>query len=167
VIYLSGSGFESLEAKAFDSSERACPSQVALEFGKDLLDRFRSGEYLGRNTRRAPTARIACRTALPLWEPRLSRITDVAGPERRDKELFDIGEESLAVDGSAEQARRLEAVVAQGGEEGRSFPVAVRNLVDEPLAAGRPTTKARHAGLGPGLVIDTAVISSPPRPMAT
>ena len=90
------------------------------------------------------------------------------GAERRDKELFDIGEELLAVDrvrrtGKAPRGRSLR----RAARKVASFPVAVRNLVDEPLAAGRPTTKARHAGLGPGLVIDTAVISSPPRPMAT
>src|SRR4029077_14490893 len=36
---------------------------------------LRSGEYLGRNRRRAPAALTAFRTAFPLWEPRLSRMT--------------------------------------------------------------------------------------------
>ncbi len=40
---------------------------------------LRSGEYLGRKTRRAPTSRIARRTALPLWDPRLSRMTTSPG----------------------------------------------------------------------------------------
>jgi hypothetical protein len=45
-------------------------------------------EYFGKNMRRAPTARIAFRTAFPLWEPRLSRMTTSPGfdcptPDRR------------------------------------------------------------------------------------
>ena len=40
---------------------------------------LRSGEYLGRKTRRAPTSRIARRTAFPLWDPRLSRMTTSPG----------------------------------------------------------------------------------------
>jgi hypothetical protein len=151
---------------------RACFSQEAFEFGEDLLDRVEVWRDLGRNE--AGSDGPDRLSHGPLWEPRFVEDHDVAGPERREKELFDMGEESLAVDGSVEQARRLEAVVAHGGQEGRSFPAAVRNLVDGPLAAGRPTVKARHVGLGPGLVnedqssgIDAALISSPSRPMAT
>ena len=81
---------------------------------------LRSGEIFGRNTRRAPTSRIALRTAFPLWEPRLSRI-HVARLQRRREELFDIGVEALAVDGPVEQAGRVDAVVAQGGEERRGL----------------------------------------------
>jgi hypothetical protein len=58
---------------------------------------------------------------------------DVARLERRDKELFDIGVEALAVDGPVEQAGRFDAVVAQGGEESRGLPLALRDLVDQAL----------------------------------
>jgi hypothetical protein len=54
-------------------------SQQSLELGEDLLDGVEVGEYLGRKTRRAPTARMAFRTPFPLWEPRLSRITASPG----------------------------------------------------------------------------------------
>ena len=59
---------------------------------------------------------------------------DVARFQRRDEELFDIGVEALAVDGPIEQAGRVDAVVAQGGEESCGLPAAVRNLVDEALS---------------------------------
>ena len=45
-----------------------------LNLAKTCSIGLRSGEYLGKKTRRAPTLRIAFRTAFPLWEPRLSRI---------------------------------------------------------------------------------------------
>ena len=40
---------------------------------------------------------------------------DVARLEGRDEELFDIGAEPLAVDGTVEQAGGVDAVVAQRG----------------------------------------------------
>ena len=103
---------------------------------------LRSGEYFGKKTRRAPTLRIVRRTAFPLWELRLSRITTSPWLRRRHEELFDIGVEALAVDGPVEQAGNVDAVVAQGGEESRGLPLALRSLVDEALswrrAARRP-----------------------------
>jgi hypothetical protein len=44
--------------------------------------------------------------------------------------------EALAVDGPVEQAGRVDAVVAQGGEESRGLPFALRDLVDEALSLG-------------------------------
>src|SRR5271163_973547 len=130
---------------------------------------LRSGEYFGRKTRRAPTSRIAFRTAFPLWKPRLSRITT-----SRHEELFDVGVETLAVDGPVEQAGRVDAVVAQGGEESRGLPLALRDLVDEPLSPWRPAAQAGHIGLGPGFIdedqpprVDEPLIGSPSFAVAT
>ena len=93
---------------------------------------------------------------------------DVARLQRRHEELFDIGVEALAVDGPVEQAGRFDAVVAQGGEESRGLPFALRDLVDEPLSPWRPAAQAGHIGLRPGLVdedqspgIDEALVGSP------
>jgi hypothetical protein len=98
---------------------------------------------------------------------------DVAGLEGRNEELFDVGVEAFAVDRPVEQAWRVDAIVAQGGEEGRGLPAAMRNPVDEPLALRRPTAQAGHVGLRPGLVdedqaprIDEALIGSPSFAMA-
>jgi hypothetical protein len=43
-------------------------------------------------------------------------------------------------------------VVAQGGQEGRGLPAAVRDFGGEPEAAGRRSPQQRHVDLGPGLV---------------
>jgi hypothetical protein len=50
-----------------------------LNLAKTCSIGLRSGEYLGRNTRRAPTSRIARRMAFALWAPRLSRMTTSPG----------------------------------------------------------------------------------------
>jgi hypothetical protein len=42
--------------------------------------------------------------------------------------------------------------MAKRGEEGQSFPVAIRNLGHEPLPARRPSSERRHVGFRPGLV---------------
>ena len=77
---------------------------------------------------------------------------DVAGSERRHQHLFDIGQEAFAVDRSVDHARRFDAIVAQGGQEGQCPPATVRDLGDQPLAAPRAAVGSRHVGLGPGLV---------------
>ena len=99
---------------------------------------------------------------------------DVARLEGRREELFDIGVEALAVDRPVEQARGFDAVVTQRGEERRSLPAAVRNLVDEALSPWRPAAQAGHVGLRPGFVdehqapgIDEPLIGSPSFAVAT
>ena len=57
-------------------------AQEVLELGEELFDGVGSGEYFGRKNSLAPADRTARRTALPLCEPRLSRMT--MSPGRRD-----------------------------------------------------------------------------------
>ena len=59
------------------------------------------------------------------------------------------------------------------GEEGRGLPFALRDLVDEALAARSPAVEPCHVGLGPGLVdeheprnIDALLAASPTRSVA-
>src|SRR6478672_1916457 len=128
---------------------------------------LRSGEYFGRNEAGSDIPdRLPHRLSLVGAE--IVEDHDVARLERRDKELFDIGVEALAVDGPVEQAGRFDAVVAQGGEESRGLPLALRDLVDEPLAPWHPSAQAGHIGLGPGFIdedqppgVDEPLIGSP------
>jgi hypothetical protein len=93
---------------------------------------------------------------------------DVVSLEGRDEELLDVGEKPLAVEGAVEQRGRIDAIVAQRGEEGRGLPVAVRHFGDESASARSPAVEAGHVGLGPGLVdkdetrrIDALLMASP------
>src|SRR5438034_10482129 len=132
---------------------------------------FRSGEYFGRKNSLAPAERMSWRTALPLWLPRLSMMTMSPGFKVGDEDLLDLGPEAVPVDRAVEHPWSLDPVVAQGGQEGRGPPPAVRDLGGKPHAAGRPSPQRRHVGLGPGLVdedqalrLDPALILGPLRP---
>ncbi len=50
-------------------------SEPVFELGEELLDRAQVGGVLGQEEEPALAARMAWRTALLLWEPRLSMIT--------------------------------------------------------------------------------------------
>lgn len=77
---------------------------------------------------------------------------DVARREGRHEHPLDISREQIAIDGSVDHPGRIDAVMAQGGDEGERLPVAVRDARIEPLSAQAPATQGRHVGLDPGLV---------------
>ena len=77
---------------------------------------------------------------------------DVAGPQRRDQDLLDIGEEGRAVHGAVQGHRRGHAGQAEGADEGGGLPVTVGNRRPAPLAAGRTAIHPGHLGRGPALV---------------
>src|ERR1700738_2108555 len=144
-----------------------------LSFAKNCSMGFRSGEYFGRKKSRAPAARVARRTALLLCEPKIVHDDDVAWPQRRDKNLFDIEQETLAVDRPVDEPWSCDASVAQWGQEGQGLPVAMTQLGFEPLAARRPAPQRLHVGLRPGLVdehqaagVDPVLIRRPLRAAA-
>jgi hypothetical protein len=149
-------------------------SQQSFELGEDLLD----GVEVGRVFRQEDEAGSNISDRLPhgfsLVGAEIVEDDDVARLQRRHEELFDIGVEALAVDGPVEQAGRVDAVVAQGGEESRGLPLALRDLVDEALSPWRPAAQAGHIGLGPGFIdedqppgVDEPLIGSPSFAVAT
>lgn len=77
---------------------------------------------------------------------------DVARLQRRQKYLLDVGAKALAVDWAVEQARRRQAIVAQGGKERECFPATMRHLIAQPPTALGPTAQRRHVRLGPGFI---------------
>jgi len=66
---------------------------------------------------------------------------DVASLQGRSKKLLRIGLEHLAGHRSFEHKGRGNAIMAQRSDEGDGFPVAVRQLLDEPLTLRRPTVE--------------------------
>ena len=142
-----------------------------LSLAKTCSMGFRSGEYFGRKKSLAPAARMSCAHGLALVAAEIVHDDDVAWAQRGDEDLLDIGSKALAVDRPLEKPWRVDPVMAQGGQEGRGLPAAVRDLGDERSAARRPSPQRRHVGLGPGLVdedqalrIDAILILCPLRP---
>jgi hypothetical protein len=81
-----------------------------------------------------------------------AEIVDVASPQqRRHQDLSDPGEEAEGIDRfSAHTVQRCRRSAAR--QQGSMFPVSVRHLGDEALAAGTAPVRAGHVGLHPGLV---------------
>ena len=147
---------------------RTCP----LSLAKTCSIGLRIGRVFGQEQKPGACGLDRLAHRLSFVRSQIVENDDVVGLESWDQELLDIGAKALAVDRTVEQARRLDAVVAQGGEKGRGVPMPMRDLVDEPLAARRPAVKPRHVGLGPGLVekeqalrINALLIGAPSPPM--
>jgi hypothetical protein len=150
------------------SWDRACALRsMCLSLEKTCSIGLRSGEYLGRKKSFAPALRIARRTALPRWLPRLSMIATSPG-ERWNQNLADPGQEDLPIDGAIEEAWRGNPALAEGCDEGHGLPAAKRGFPLHAHAARTPSPKRRHVRLGPSFIdknktlrIDTPLIFAP------
>ena len=127
-------------------------SHPVLDFGEGLVDR---GE-VGRVWRQVPESCASGLDHLPdgdrLMGAEIVHDDDVAGLERADELLFDIGAEALAVDRPVEDARGGKSVAAQRAQKGQRAPVAVWGKGAQPLAFRPPAAQRRHVGLDPGFV---------------
>jgi len=149
-------------------ASRSRLSQQGFELGEDLLDGIEVGRVFGQEDEARADLPDRPPHGLPFMRAEVIEDHDVARLEGGNKELLDVGVEAFAVDGPVEQAGRVDAVVAQRGEESGGLPAAMRNLVDEAFALRRPTAQAGHVGFRPGLVdedqspgIDQALIGPP------
>src|SRR5947209_8500216 len=102
---------------------------------------LRSGEYLGRKKSLALAERMAA-NGLAVVAAEIVHGHEVAGSDRREQHLLDIGLIAVAVDRPVEGPRRVNAVVAQSGDEGHGVPAAVGNFSDEPFAKRGPIRAA-------------------------
>jgi hypothetical protein len=71
---------------------------------------------------------------------------DVAWLEGRHEDLFDIGEEGIAVHRTVDDAGCRQSCGAQSGNKGSGFPVPVRDFADQPFTAWSSTVQPRHFG---------------------
>ena len=109
-------------------------SEQGLELCEDLLDGVEVGGVFRQEHQAGSDIPDRLAHRLSFVGSEIVEDDDVARFQRRHEELIDIGAETLAVDGSVKQAGRVDAVVAQGGEERRGLPLALRDLVDEALS---------------------------------
>ena len=77
---------------------------------------------------------------------------DFARRQGRHQNLLDIGEELCAVNGTVEDTRSGDAIVAQRRQKGRRLPVAERGVSDKSLASFTSPIARCHVGRGPGLI---------------
>src|SRR5580700_9361811 len=148
----------------------ARPFEGAFELGGDLVGPVEGGRGFGKKQETSAHGLNGVSHGFSFVGAKIVEDDNVVGFERRDEELFDVGEKSFAVDRTVEHAGRLDAVVAQRGEEGRGLPFALRDLIDEAFAARGPAVEPCHVGFGPGLVdehqprsVDALLAASPTR----
>lgn len=77
---------------------------------------------------------------------------DIAWFEGRQKELLDIGEEALAIDGTVNDAGSLDPVATERRQEGERSPTSLGHFGKKRPSARCPAAQACHIGLGPGLI---------------
>jgi len=131
-----GAGFGDGVGDGVEGARRGF-SHVGFELGEDRLDRIEVGRVFGQEQEPGVGGLDRLAHRLSLVRSQLVERDDVVGLEGRDQDLLDLGAKALAVDRTVEQAGRLDAGVAQGGEKGRGVPMPMPDRVDEPLAARR------------------------------
>lgn len=103
--------------------------QNRLQLGKRLLDRIQIGAVF----RQIPETRARGLKRPPdRWTFVTRQVVhddNVAGRQRRDQDLLDVGEEAHAIDRPIEDGWCRQARDAQRGEKRRRLPAAVRRLV--------------------------------------
>jgi hypothetical protein len=77
---------------------------------------------------------------------------NIAESERRHEYLLDIGQEACSVDRTIDDTGGSDAITAQRSDEGQRPPTAMWSLRYQTLASRCTAVRARHIGLGPGLV---------------
>jgi hypothetical protein len=127
-------------------------AQQGFELGEELLDRVEV--WAVRREQESVGAGISdCTTdALPFVAAKIVEHDDVADVQCWDEELNHPGEEDGSVDRTIDDAGCDDAVGAQSGQERHGGPAALRDPADQALTARRPTVRAGHVGLGPGLI---------------
>ena len=118
------------------------PFAAMLELGEELLDRVEVGRVFGQEEEPGPGGADGPPHGAAPVRAEIVHDDDVAwlaawgrGPPR-------YRQEALAVDRAVDQPGRLDAVVAQGGQEGHGLPAAVRHLAGQALAAVAPSRSA-------------------------
>ena len=123
-----------------------------LSLAEDRLDRIEIGRVARQEEQLGAGGADQLPDGLAFVAAEVVHDDDIAGTKRRKEHLLDVEAETLAIDRPLEKPRRLNPIMAQGGQERHCLPAAVRNLGGEPLAARCPPPQGRHIGPGPSLV---------------
>ena len=127
-------------------------AQDGLELGEGLFDGIEIGA-VGRKKPKLGSGGFDCGfDGGAFVSAEVVHDHDIAGAQRRSQFLFDVSGELLSVDRSIEDTGRGQAVVAQGGDEGRRLPMTEWRVADQSLADLTPAVARRHGRGRPGFV---------------
>lgn len=131
-------------------------AEQGLELCEDLLDRIEVGAVGGQEEQLCAGGSDDAANGLSLVTTEIVHDDDVAELEARTEKLLDVGEEAGAIDRPVEDERGIDAVMAQGCEEGERSPPTVRHFGETPATRSSAVGTA-HIGFGPGLVYEDEV----------
>ncbi len=152
---------------------RGCAFASGAELGEDLPDGADSGPVGRQEDEVGAPGPDGGSCGLDLVAAQIVQDDDVARREGWGQDLLDIEHEEFAVDGTVDHPWRVDAVVAQGGDEGLGLPVAEGGVGLQAFAPHPPAAQGRHVGLHPGFVDehqardgDPALVGLPPLTLA-
>ena len=103
-------------------------SQQGFELGEDLLNGIEIGTVGRQEEEFGAGGADGFANGLALMAAKIIEDDNVAWFERRNQELFNVGEEASAVDRAVDDRGRIDPVMAKRGKEGQRLPMAVRDF---------------------------------------
>lgn len=103
-------------------------SQEMLELGKDLFDGVKVGRIWRQKQQFCANAADSLANGRPLMAAEIIHDDDIACGQCRHKALLDIGGENIAVHGTVDHLRGIDPIMAQRGNEGHRFPMAIGRM---------------------------------------
>lgn len=131
---------------------RSCSPQKRFQLGEGELDRIEV-RAVGWEETEARTDPLNRRLHLGLFVHReVIEDDDVAGAERRDEHLLDIGEKRGIIDRPVEDGGRREPIDPQRGDDRVRLPMAVGRVIAKPEPAGTAPITAQQIGRDAGFI---------------
>jgi hypothetical protein len=127
-------------------------AEECFQFGERELDGIEVGAVGREEPQVGARLRDRHRHLGLLVDGEIVEHDDIAGLQRRDQDLFDVGEETRTIDRSIEHRRRAEPVEAQRGDHRVGLPVTAGRVIGEPRATAAPAVQAQEVGGDTALV---------------
>ena len=123
-----------------------------FQFGEAQLDRVEVGTVWRQEPQRRAGRFNGGPDAVDLVGGEIIGDDDVAGLQRRDEDLFDVGEEAGPVHGASEDSGGGEPRHPQRGDEGAALPPPLGRVIGDPLAARPAPIAADQIGGDPAFI---------------
>jgi len=127
-------------------------AEEGFQFGEGELDGIEVGTVGREEPKVSARLRDRHRHLGLLVDGEIVEHDDIAGPQRRDQDLFDVGEETRTINRPIEDRRRAETVEAQRDDHRVGLPVTAGRVIGEPRAPAAPTVAAQEVGGDTALV---------------
>jgi len=131
-----------------DLVEAARPGgpQERFQLGEREFDRIEVGAVRGEEAHKRPDLLDRDPDGGLFVGQEVVEYDDIPRPERRDQDLFHVGEERRIVDGAIEDRGRAQPLDPEGGNHGVGVPVPARGVIAQARAARATAVAAKQVG---------------------